>query len=576
MDLNGQAANVFGHDNIVVQASGSGVNVTVVHGQPHLKLTLYARRTALVAQTGSETALLSAYRDDVVPLLGREREMADLRAWLDADKPVSMRVLIGGAGRGKTRLAAELARSVGDPWLAGFAGESEFARFRKDGRTEEWRWDKPVLVLIDYPASRVAALKDWLNEIVDASFDGRPKLRLLLLERQAQAKIGWLAELVGGGGDLSLAKSALLDPREPVELGPLEDLGFRRKLFATLLRRADPALDAPEAGADAEFDRKLAGHKWGGDPLFLMMAGLVAAKAGVNAALSLSHADLALEVADRELARIGRLGAARGIAPAFLRRMAALATLVQGASAADARALAEAERAAPGATVDLDAVVLALREALPALEPGKAVGAILPDIVGEAALLRVFGDDGEIAAAGAPTAPRLVAAARSAVKAASETLVRAAQDFAPAGRLEPIRWLEAWSEAPATDLGALMEIAHALPDQTLALREMAVELSTKVYNMIMEFSKISPEADVEPWVATALNNLGVKLSELGRREEALAAAQEAVNIRRRLAAERPDAFLPDLASALNNLGGHLSELGRREDALNAAQEAVEV
>ncbi len=64
------------------------------------------------------------------------------------------------------------------------------------------------------------------------------------------------------------------------------------------------------------------------------------------------------------------------------------------------------------------------------------------------------------------------------------------------------------------------------------------------------------------------------MSELGRREDALAAAEEATGIYRRLAAERPDAFLPDLAMSLNNLGGCLSELGRREDALAAAEEAT--
>ena len=42
------------------------------------------------------------------------------------------------------------------------------------------------------------------------------------------------------------------------------------------------------------------------------------------------------------------------------------------------------------------------------------------------------------------------------------------------------------------------------------------------------------------------------LSELGRRENALAAARLAIEIYRRLAADRPDAFLPDLALSLNN------------------------
>ena len=72
----------------------------------------------------------------------------------------------------------------------------------------------------------------------------------------------------------------------------------------------------------------------------------------------------------------------------------------------------------------------------------------------------------------------------------------------------------------------------------------------------------------------SLNNLANRLSELGRREAALAAAEEAVGLYRELAAARPDAFRPDLAMSLNNLADSLSELGRREAALAAAEEAV--
>jgi tetratricopeptide (TPR) repeat protein len=77
-----------------------------------------------------------------------------------------------------------------------------------------------------------------------------------------------------------------------------------------------------------------------------------------------------------------------------------------------------------------------------------------------------------------------------------------------------------------------------------------------------------------PDLAMSLCNLGNPLSELGRCEEALAAAREATDIYRHLAADRRNAFLPHLAMSLNNLGNSLSELGRREDALAAAREAV--
>jgi tetratricopeptide (TPR) repeat protein len=66
------------------------------------------------------------------------------------------------------------------------------------------------------------------------------------------------------------------------------------------------------------------------------------------------------------------------------------------------------------------------------------------------------------------------------------------------------------------------------------------------------------------------------LSELGRWEEALAAGQEAVKLRRALAAARPEAFTPNLAMSLNNLANRLSELGRREEALAAGQEAADL
>jgi tetratricopeptide (TPR) repeat protein len=72
------------------------------------------------------------------------------------------------------------------------------------------------------------------------------------------------------------------------------------------------------------------------------------------------------------------------------------------------------------------------------------------------------------------------------------------------------------------------------------------------------------------------NNLALLLGELGRREEALAASQEATEVYRELAAARPDAFRPDLASSLNNLSNALGDLGRREEALAAIQEAVTI
>ncbi len=355
-------------ENIIIQRSGSGADADIQSGRPYLRLTQYVRRTKLAARDNSETALLSAYRADVVPLIGRDRDIGELRHWLDGPASMSIRVLIGAGGRGKTRLALELARDASkDGWLAGFASAEELDRFRSQGGVEQWRWDRPVLVIVDYAAGRAEQIRDWLSELVDASLEDRPKLRLLLLERQANRAIGWLSAIFGlGDNDASRAAIALLDPPEPVELPPLDELKFRREVFATLLKRANAALEAPALGADPEFDRLLADRKWAGDPLYLMMAGLAAATAGVRAALTLSRADLALSTARNELDRIGRIGAARGIDKqhahpgAFVRHMAVMATLVQGLDLAEARTLATKEREALGSAASLDATIAAL------------------------------------------------------------------------------------------------------------------------------------------------------------------------------------------------------------------------
>jgi tetratricopeptide (TPR) repeat protein len=110
--------------------------------------------------------------------------------------------------------------------------------------------------------------------------------------------------------------------------------------------------------------------------------------------------------------------------------------------------------------------------------------------------------------------------------------------------------------------------AMALPEEALAATEEAVA----VYR---ELAAARPDAHL-PELAMSLNNLGNRLSDLGRREDALAATEEALTVYRELAAARPDAFKPDLATSLNNLGNALSGLGRREDALHATEEAVTV
>jgi tetratricopeptide (TPR) repeat protein len=74
----------------------------------------------------------------------------------------------------------------------------------------------------------------------------------------------------------------------------------------------------------------------------------------------------------------------------------------------------------------------------------------------------------------------------------------------------------------------------------------------------------------------SLNNVGAFLSSLGRRDEALRASEEAVAIRRELAAGNRDAFLPDLALSLCARGDVLTGGGQFEEASESYFEGLQL
>ena len=155
-------------------------------------------------------------------------------------------------------------------------------------------------------------------------------------------------------------------------------------------------------------------------------------------------------------------------------------------------------------------------------------------------------------------------------------------DRLPAGEKRTLSWLEIarlnleavakiCAEAEYQDSWSFLEALNRklpLPDRTLVLRE----LIEKVCKSRLEVLR----PDDKEMKARLLNDYALALSAVGRRDDALVPAQEAVDIRRQLAQSNPEAFLPDLAMSLNNLGNRLSDLGRRDDALVPAQEAVDI
>lgn len=103
---------------------------------------------------------------------------------------------------------------------------------------------------------------------------------------------------------------------------------------------------------------------------------------------------------------------------------------------------------------------------------------------------------------------------------------------------------------------------NALPEETqvLLMRQMAAK----------------EPARYRPKLAAALHDLAVRLDQLGRPQDALLAADEAVDIYEELAETRPGTYQRAFALALNNLGVGLAGTGDHASALAVEQEAVDL
>jgi tetratricopeptide (TPR) repeat protein len=156
-----------------------------------------------------------------------------------------------------------------------------------------------------------------------------------------------------------------------------------------------------------------------------------------------------------------------------------------------------------------------------------------------------------------PRASQLVEAVR-----AQEEVVAAYRESTEG---DPTHYLPMLADALAGLVRDLADLGRQ--EQALAAAEEAVVIYRRL---------AIQRPEISPTLAMSLNNLGLRLSELGRREEALAATQDAVEVYRTLAEARPEAFLPNLALSLNNLSNRQGEMGRRKEALLSISEAVEI
>lgn len=420
-------------------------------------------------------------------------------------------------------------------------------------------------MVVDYALASAPVLRKVLVKLLDRP-SGADRLRILLLERQADARDGWLAKLSSARSDREYGLGELFDAGGPIPLAPLA----AGEVAAALVHgAAAAAVGLPDArpGLDAaELARHVLASAAGHTPLDLLMAVIVAADTGDPARAGAGRTELAGHLAGRELARIRALAGHDTVAGEFLEHLAVVLTL-QGGAARDALeelAVEEWQALQRQGPFDKERTARLLVDALPAGDGGAAP--ILPDLIGEAALL-----EGLAGRAPATQAAIIGRAFARAPAATAQAVVRSVQDFVHRDEA-PLAWVDTLLKR-ADDPAQLFVLANVLPVDTVALRKNAAE----VLGRLAELYRRSVEdgnAEARGQLAMYLNDAAIRLDNIGRHHEALQAAEEAVAIWRDLSNEEPGTFRLQLTMSLNALGIVLASLGRHSDALRATDEAV--
>lgn len=123
------------------------------------------------------------YRSEIVPLIGREKELQQLNNFLDnPNVPFVWWAITGPGGSGKSRLAYEFQKHLPSGWTSHYLNSEDYKDL--SGLTDTLT--KKTLLIADYVQEHARQLGEWMEEL-----NGRMRslpLRLLLVERENDDK----------------------------------------------------------------------------------------------------------------------------------------------------------------------------------------------------------------------------------------------------------------------------------------------------------------------------------------------------------------------------------------------------
>ena len=594
---------VFGD---IIQIQGVGGDVIISAERPPYRMEDFpADPVSLsIAQARAQPGRLLLSRYAVVPFTGREQRFRDQLAWLKRPERAAVRLIHGTGGRGKTRLASQLATEAASKgwhvWRALHGTTSASTRLALPAGISG------LLVLVDYAdrwtASHLIALIRQVHALAERT---GVVARVLLVARSA----GFWWPAVADSVDSELGIEADAQGLEPlsVEVDRTALFIAARDAFASAMEIGPvDAIRAPVQLGDEGFAEVLAVH----------MAALVAVDAQFRGVIAPADPPaISAYLLRRERAHWYQLHARAGDILATPPQAMGRAVYVATLGGPLARSHAQAALMCTGITAEKETanqVIDDHRTCYPPRVGDTVLEPLHPDRLGEDFIAMTtpghphdstVTDDWAVAAPGLlladADAPRVqntpslsvvllegIGPPPVWVAPAVMVLIETARRWPHIahGQLYPLlrgnpglavaaggSALARLAEPPLADIEVLEAIEPLLPDhQNVDLDFAAAAIAT-----VLTAHRLARTTDPARR-AYLYGTLTIRLRNAGRYAEAVDAGASAVLLYQELAAVNPVKYGADQAGSAINLGGALGEAGRLDEALSAFELAARV
>jgi len=522
----------------------------------------------------------------------------DIRRWPDVEKlkewaadttlPITIRLITGEGGQGKTRLAIQVCQKLrSEGWRSGFL-DSNLETNRMPLLWHDLRGlNQPLFIVVDYAETRQEAFLSLLKSTLQNPIE--ESVRILLLARNGGE---WWDNLPSTD---SICEAILIGPGTtgPYPLQPLyTEQQDRQQAFSNALNAFAEVLQVENPGIVSE----LVGDQFQ-RPLFVQMAALLALYGerpttiqGLTKAL-LNHER---RYWVRLLSSLNWPDSGRKA-----EQLLALATLAGGFATAK---IAESFWIDPKGSILTTSEFHSLFRNLASLYPGtQELQALRPDLLGEAlvaqALLRPDGDillDTVLGSSATQytrrTALTVLARMSNERIDVHETLVTVlsrrlencaaelvAVSTETASRLPELAESAFERLSSTTKRQVAGSLSQCLPEKSVQLAGLSCAVFEHLADKALQrYERKQNNAERMYEYALALDRYGGSLYNNGRYETASEAGSTAVVILRKLIAKDRSRYESDFARVLHNYGAYLSELGQDDEALKYDHEALEI